>query len=201
MKKLTMLMIVAVLITQWNCVTWYTNEPEVTDAAVPRQRTVPLHYAVMTTRGDWKASVRRGLDKSGVFSRNVEHTSLTDYTDREKGSDPYFLEVFITERQLSGPGVVWTYLTWYLSFGIVPGYTNSGVDVSYRMYQYDNAKKSYLAMDSYTYDMNAHSVTGLIFIPLMWINFVSYSRGEAIGASSEAFLARMYASDPGLCEK
>jgi len=176
-----------------SCILWYSGEPDPQAITVnpPKGPKVPLHYNVSTAVPEFKLAARQGIDQGNFFMTAVEHYSLTDYVEKEKGTDPFYLDITVKEKAFGGLGVIWTYLTWYLFLGILPGWTEDGLNVEYKMYKYDQAKKTYVTVESKVYDTTRWGISWLGNLPFLWINLLTWSKKDVISLTAQDFVAQV----------
>lgn len=176
---------------------WYTGEPDPAQISIkkPAGKKFPLHYNVATTNADLKTAVRQGIDSTDLFSTALEHYSMLDYTEKEKGQDPLFVEIFIKEKSFGGLGIIWTYLTWYFTAALIPAWTEDGYNIEYKAFRYDKGKKNYVTINTKVYDTTRWGFSWLVNIPFLWINLITYSKKDILSLTTQDYLAALSRND------
>ena len=176
------------LLLSSNCILWYSGEPD--PLAIHQPEAAPIAsfpYTISSNDGELKLTLRQGLEATGVLSSPVEHYSLITY-ERGGGTDPLLLDVLVTEKKQGKIGSVWTFLTWYLTLGIVPSYIEDGMVIDYKLYRRTEAGQ-YQVRASQVYDTTRYGISWLGNVPLLWINLMTYSRGDIISLTAQDFVA------------
>ncbi|MCP5482820.1 MAG: hypothetical protein H7A21_15395 [Spirochaetales bacterium] len=178
------------LLLSSNCILWYTGEPD--PLAIHQPEAAPIAsfpYTISSNDGELKLTLRQGLEATGVLSSPVEHYSLITY-ERGGGTDPLLLDVLVTEKKQGKIGSVWTFLTWYLTLGIVPSYIEDGMVIDYKLYRRTEAGQ-YQVRASQVYDTTRYGISWLGNVPLLWINLMTYSRGDIVALTAQDFIGQV----------
>lgn len=190
MKKILSGLLILSFLTVQGCVIWYSGEPEletITYAKATKDKPV-LHYAVYTADPEFKKAVRTGLSNSNQYKSLIEHYALADF-EKEESNDPYFLEVSIQKRNIGGLGVIWTYFTWYLTLGVLPGWTQDGLIIEYKLYERKGSK--FQTIDTETYDPKRRSISWLGLLPFFWVNMMTKSSEDVIALTAMDYTAKL----------
>lgn len=176
-----------------HCIIWYDGEPvqELLQYEAVVAAPEPFVYTVLTSKIEHKSAVRQGLNATGVFDTLVPQYSVQAYQKDEGGTAPYFLEVKVGEKRLGGLGVIWTYLTWYLAAGLLPGWTEDGLAIEYKLLKYEPSTQKYVGYDSEIYDTTRWSVSWLGLAPFFWVNFLTHSKEDVISLTAQDYVAKL----------
>ena len=174
-----------------NCISFHTGEPDPNPVFLKAE--LPIHFQVSnaTQYPELPKSVERGLRKTGVFTTTIQHYSLKDYVKKEKGQAPLFLEVKIVRKQPGKLGVIWTYISWHLFFGILPAWTEDGLVLNYRLLKYNPNPGVYQAVDSQIYNVTRWYFSWLAALPFLWINLVTETSEEIIELTTRDYVVRL----------
>jgi hypothetical protein len=173
MKRLALLL----ALLQTGCVSFYKGVPK--DAPQPPSRQGVLHYKFAELQaaglGNGRGALREFF-KSGTGFSEVREVPAAP----EKG---LYCEVVVKWK----PPTVLALIFGYISLGfmtILPAWSlHEGYEIEYRVFK--DAKP----VRTFTYELTRKGAVWIVLLPLIWINAITMSEGEAFTRTGRQFVA------------
>lgn len=187
------ILLAAVVLLATNCVTWYTGEPDEDDFLRSEQQPIDVHYSVRSSTSSVTGSgastggspehargVRRAMELSGFFRTSLQHISIVDYQEREKGKAPLFLDINVLDGSVGGGQLAWAYIDTALFLAALPAYLDSDLTIECSLYRYNQTTNTYEKVHGKSYDTKENTVYWLLAIPFVWVNLFTGNTPEIV---------------------